>query len=93
MNFDIWENIPGTSLKLLFKDKRYPDNPDKTQALPSFTTPPNRGDNYGGRVTAYYQVCIETNIVVKQEYMALGSFELYNYWCIYSISPFVVLYV
>lgn len=56
VNFDIWENIPGNDLKLLFKDKRYPDNPDKTQALPSFSTPQNRGDNYGARVTGYYQV-------------------------------------
>ena len=64
MSFDIWENIPGTSLKLLFKDKRYPDNPDKTQTLPSFATPPNIGDNYGARVTAYYQVCIRIHRLV-----------------------------
>ena len=41
---------------MLFKDSRYPDNPDNTQTLPSFSTPENRGDNYGAKVTAYYQV-------------------------------------
>ena len=56
MNFEVWENIGGTILKNLFKDPRYPDNPDKAQTLPSFSTPPNRGDNYGARVTGYYQV-------------------------------------
>ena len=58
---DIWENIPGMYLEQLFKDKRYPDNPDKSQTLPSFSTPPNRGDNYGARVTAYYQVSVENS--------------------------------
>jgi hypothetical protein len=41
---------------MLFKDSRYPDNPDNTQTLPSFSTPENRGDDYGAKVTAYYQV-------------------------------------
>ena len=56
MNFESWENIPSNDLKALFSDPRYPDNPDNTQTLPSFSTPENRGDNYGVRVTTYYQV-------------------------------------
>jgi hypothetical protein len=56
LNFEVWENIPGNDLKMLFNDPRYPDNPDNTQTLPSLSTPENRGDNYGARVTGYYQV-------------------------------------
>ena len=56
VNLEIWENIRGNDLKKLFDDSRFPDNPDDTQTLPSFSTPLNRGDNYGARVTAYYQV-------------------------------------
>ena len=56
MNFETWENIPGNDLKMLFQDPRYPDNPDNTQTLPSFSTAENRGDKYGARVIGYYQV-------------------------------------
>ena len=56
MNFETWGNIPGNDLKILFQDPRYPDTPDNTEILSSFSTPQNRGDNYGARVTGYYQV-------------------------------------
>ena len=56
VNFEIWDNIPGMRLQALRSDPRFPNNPSKTENLNSFDTPLNRADNYGARVTTYYQV-------------------------------------
>jgi hypothetical protein len=52
----IWFNITENSLDKLYNDPRYPDNPDNVTILSSFDTGQNKGDYYGCKLSALYQV-------------------------------------
>ena len=54
--YEIWGELEGNSLDTLLKDPRYPDNPDSTETLNDFNAPMNRDEDYGARLTGYYQV-------------------------------------
>ena len=53
----IWWNIGGgTAVSDLTSNARFPCAPDITDEVPEFRTPPNIGDNYGGRLAAWLHV-------------------------------------
>lgn len=51
-----WNNVGGSLIYMLKQDPRYPDKPDTTSITPNMASPPNTGDNYGLRLSAYYKV-------------------------------------
>ena len=55
----IWNNLRGDThvLSTLFADKRYPRRPTRTRKIRGLSSPPNSGNRYGVRLTAYYKVC------------------------------------
>lgn len=64
MKLDIWYNIPTKYIQRLYNDTRYPENPDLTSKLGTFDYL-NRGDEYGGRLSAVYQVSRLFAIMLK----------------------------
>jgi hypothetical protein len=62
----IWNNLRGDVhvLSTLFADKRYPRRPSRTRRISKLVSPPNGGNRYGVRLTAYYKV---RPIIVKCE--------------------------
>ena len=75
VSFEIWENIGGLTLDVLFKDPRYPNNPDRIQTLSSFDTPVNRADNYGARVITYYLVITLPYMHTSSSVVTVGDWE------------------
>ena len=43
-------------LSTLITDKRYPRRPSRTRKISRLVSPPNGGNRYGVRMTAYYKV-------------------------------------
>jgi hypothetical protein len=54
----IWNNLRGDLhvLSTLFADKRYPRRPSRTRRISKLVSPPNGGNRYGVKLTAYYKV-------------------------------------
>lgn len=50
---EYWSGISGTSISSLTSNANYPDNPNSTSSLTSFSGPVNLGSNYGTRVRGY----------------------------------------
>jgi hypothetical protein len=55
----IWNNLRGDVhvLSTLLTDKRYPRRPSRTRRISKLVSPPNGGNRYGVKLTAYYKVC------------------------------------
>jgi hypothetical protein len=64
-NLLLWEiylNIPGTSLDQLINHPSFPDQPDERNFLSNgFSTPENIDDDYGARVQGYFTVPMDGN--------------------------------
>ena len=52
----IWFNVTHGSVDNLYRDPRYPDNPDNVKILSSFDTGQKLADNYGCKLSALYKV-------------------------------------
>jgi hypothetical protein len=55
VKLDIWYHIPSKDIGKLYKDPRYPDNPDHTTQLSTFDCK-ELGKMYGSRLSAVYEV-------------------------------------
>ena len=56
----IWNNLRGNTqvLSTLLADKRFPRRPTRTRRINGLVSPPNGGNRYGVRLTAYYKVSL-----------------------------------
>ena len=54
----VWNNLRGDAhvLSTLLSDRRYPKRPTRTRRIGRLVAPPNGGNRYGVRLTAYYKV-------------------------------------
>lgn len=50
---EFWDGISNGNITTLKDDPRYPEAPSGTELLNLFEVPPNKGDNYGSRVSGY----------------------------------------
>ena len=76
-NLQIWNNLRGDFhvLSTLFTDKRYPRRPSRTRRISRLVSPPNGGNRYGVRLTAYYKV----SLIINLNYVLLCINNEYKY--------------
>jgi len=53
VQMDIWTGIPGSELTDLRRSPKYPDQPDQTSVIETFSSPVDQLDEYGVRLSAY----------------------------------------
>ncbi len=67
---NIWRNLATTDIQRLYKNPKYPDNPDEQRTLSTFDYN-NIGNYYGGRISALYQV--QQGSVVRSPFSLNGG--------------------
>jgi len=52
--YEVWSGIGGTAVADLTANANYPNNPDIVQTLNAFSSPVDRADNFGARLSGYF---------------------------------------
>ena len=48
------KNIESGEMRSLYRNRKYPSNPDEVSLVQNFDAPQNIGDNYGQRIRGYF---------------------------------------
>ena len=70
----IWNGLRGDPrvLSTLLSDRRYPRKPSRTRRIKKLVSPPNGGNRYGVRLTAYFKVCPFMSTLMSSNFL-LGA--------------------